>query len=328
MLDTANTNDLADAIPADALPPISFDFQKASTPVSERARQIAAEARSLIESDKGGIKHLMVGRQDMFRINPFDLNVKPGWNSRDMEDPENVDHVMALAHSIAEHGVKEPLTAYLDDGKLWLSDGHCRLFATLYAIEHLGATIRTVPVKTEERGTDEADRLFSQRIRNSGKKFSPLEEGVLFKKLLAHGWTEEMIAKKTGLSAARVGQLLEMQGAPAEVKRLITTGKVSFTLALQMLRTNGGDGTRTLADLNGALKTAEAAGKDRATAKHVERNKSPMRSGGVKGREVKAIFNSDVVKVATKSEGGAVVRVITMPQDTYAKLMAALGMDA
>src|ERR1700674_5839547 len=98
-----------------------------------------------------GIKSLAQGRTDVFKVDPRVLVIKDGWNSRDFNDPENLEHVDNLAQSIAAVGVKQPLTVFFENGKCYVSDGECRLRGAMRAIEHYKADLRTVPVQTEDR---------------------------------------------------------------------------------------------------------------------------------------------------------------------------------
>lgn len=56
------------------------------------------------------IKNLAVGRSDLFRVDPHDIVVKPGWNCRDTETDEYKEGIAELAKSIATVGVKQALT--------------------------------------------------------------------------------------------------------------------------------------------------------------------------------------------------------------------------
>ena len=222
-------------------------------------------------STKHGIKDLAIGRSDTYRIDPRELHVKPGWNCRNKNfDPADAED-LALAQSIAENGVKQSLTVVFEEGRAYITDGHRRLGAALYAINTLGAELKSVPVQTEDRYSSEADRVFSQIVRNSGKPLEPIEQGRVFKRLVELGWTESDIAKKSGLNRAWVVELLKLQSAPEAVQGLVKSGEVSATLAIKTLKDNKGDGDAAGAVLSDAVETAKAAGKTRATAKHVER---------------------------------------------------------
>ncbi|TDW21050.1 ParB-like chromosome segregation protein Spo0J [Rhizobium azibense] len=211
------------------------------------------------------IKTVATGRSDVYRMPPDEIHIKDEWNSRNDADPENEAHIEALAVSIMEVGVKQPLTVYQDGGKFFVSDGHCRIKAVWRAIER-GAEIKSVPVMTEERYSSEADRVFSQIVRNSGKPLAPIEQGRVFKRLLAFGWTVADIAKRSGINAGWVKELLELQASAVEIQDMVSTGRISSTLAIQTLRTDGEKAGEVLA---GAVATAEAQGRTRATKKHI-----------------------------------------------------------
>jgi ParB-like chromosome segregation protein Spo0J len=246
----------------------------ASAPVSDLAKALAAEAASKTGT---GLKALSTGRSDLFRLNPYNITVKPGWNSRDLATPENVEHIEALAKSIAEIGVQEPLTVYMDGDTPVLTDGHCRLQAVYIAIETYGAEIKSVPVKTEPRGADERDRLLSQIVRNSGKRLTPLEQGNVFKRLLDLGWTDAEIAKKTGTNPQLVTKYLDLRAAPVEVQAMVSKGQVSATYAMQVIGEQGA--TKAAEMLGEAVAEAKASGKKKATARTVEKIAGPKPNG-------------------------------------------------
>jgi ParB-like chromosome segregation protein Spo0J len=239
---------------------MSFDFATYATPSSTAAQALKTEA----EAKSGGLKAIATDRSDLFRLNPYNITVKPGWNSRDMRDPDNQAHIDELAKSIAAIGVQEPLTVYMDGGKPVLTDGHCRLLATLRAIEEYGAEIRSIPVKTEPKGSDEKDRLLSQIIRNGGKRLSPLEQGQVYKRLLNLGWTEAEIARRTGVQQIQVSKYIDLQAAPEPIQELVATGQVSATLAIETIKDQGTEQAAEV--LTVAAETAKARGKKKATA--------------------------------------------------------------
>jgi ParB-like chromosome segregation protein Spo0J len=216
------------------------------------------------------LKELAVKRSDIFFVPPQSLRVKEGLNARVADDPENKAHIEELAISIAEVGVMEPLTCFRIGDEIYVSDGHCRLAATLIAIKR-GAEIKAIPVKTDERGTGEADRLLRQVL--SGKAKTPFEQGIIYKRLIGFGWTIATIAAKSGKSISHVNAALDLQEAPVEAQNLVTSGKVSASLAGKVIRERGAkEGTATLQE---AVATAESVGKTRATAKHVAASEPP-----------------------------------------------------
>lgn len=217
----------------------------------------------------GGIKEVALGRSDIYRMAPKDLYIKPEWNSREEDDPENAAHIDMLADSIAAVGVKQPLTVYWEDGKAFISDGHMRYKGVIRAIAN-GAEIKHIPVQTEDRTSSEGDRIFSQIVRNSGKPLSAIEQAKVFQRLIAFGWTIADIATKAGLSRTRVDELLKLYAADPAVTDLVKTGQVAATLAIQTLKKKGKATAETLLD---AVATAKKSGKKKATAKHIAKAK-------------------------------------------------------
>ncbi len=217
-------------------------------------------------SKNTGLASISEGRSDIHRINPKLIHVKANWNSRDFKDPANVEHIEMLAKSIVEVGVKEPLTVNWEDGKAYLEDGECRLRACLYAIEFLKADIKTIPCKVGERYANDAERLFSQQLRNAGKPFTTLEQAKLFKRLVDFGWQQGDIAKKAGMSAARVSQILDFNTLPEGAKAMVLNGQVAPSTAMAVVKEKGAG---AVAALQQGLATAQEAGKSKVTQAHV-----------------------------------------------------------
>lgn len=258
-----------------------------------------------------GLASISEGRSDIHRINPKLIHIKPNWNSRDFNDPANKEHVEILAQSIAEIGVQEPLTVNWEGGKAWLEDGECRLRATLYAIEHLKADIKTVPVKSGERYANEADRLFSQRIRNSGKPFTVLEDAKLFKRLLGLGWQQGDIAKKAGISAARVSQILDYNTMPEGVKTMVHNGQVAASTAMVVVKA---EGSKAEAALKQGWGVAASEGKAKVTAAHVA-----TATGNAPKVNVKE-FVRECFEYSDVDNSSEDVVVIKMPPEWWEKL--------
>lgn len=187
-----------------------------------------------------GIKSIASGRTDTYSVDPRLLKVKPGWNSRDFNDPENIEHVHTLGRSIAVEGVKEPITIFYDGNEPYINNGECRWRGTMYAIETLKADIKTVPVRLEDRYANDADRILNQLLRNSGKPFSQMELSNHFKRLLGSGLTQTQISDRTGYTNARVSQILNLQTLPEPVKEMVVKQQVASTTAVAMVKEHGG----------------------------------------------------------------------------------------
>lgn len=273
-----------------------------------------------VTKPSGSIKNISDGRSDLYRLSPDKIHVKEGWNSRfvdfDPTDPEDI----ALANSIAVNGVKQPVSIYMEDGVAYLSDGHRRLGAVKYALDPANgiavtASLAALSVLVEPKEGSEADRVFSQIIRNQGKPFTGLEQATVFTKLLGLKWTEEEIATKAGVSVQRVRDLLELnKKAPANVKKMIREGSISATLAITTLKKSKGDGKKAAELLGQAVTKAKTEGRAKATAKHVPEVKPD--NPKVK---LRAIFSQ--LDFAEDGEGYS----LKLSADEYAEIRGLIG---
>lgn len=247
------------------------------------------------------IKDIATGRTDVYKVDPRALHLKPDWNSRDVDNPENIAHIDQLAQSIAEVGVKQPLTVYWEDGKAWVTDGWCRLHAVFRAIEYYKADIKTVPVINEDRFGNEVDRVFTQIVRNQGKPFSAMEQAKVYRKLCDLGWNQSDIAKKSGVSQGRISQVLELLTLPEEIKRMIACGQVSSTFAMQTFKANDNNGEKTIKQLTNAFEGAKSEGKTKLAPKHMEPAGPTVKAGEVvvvTGTKQKAASSTTIIKGA------------------------------
>lgn len=279
---------------------------------------------------KGGIQGISVGRSDVFRLRRADIHVKPGWNARDPRDPVHADHLAMLTASIFVEGVKEPLTVYWEDDKAFVSDGHFRLEGFDLAVAR-GAPHEWLPVKTEPRGAKEDDIVFSQIVRNSGKRLLPFEQGTVFKRLLGLGWTVEKLVERSGMSRVHIANMLELVEAPPEVGEMVQAGKVSARLALDTMRKVDRDGSKAVETLKRAVEAAEEKGRTRAAPKDVEphegereraneRERSPARSVRSVVEVVKDAFEASEID----NEIPDAPVIITMPATHFSSVRDAL----
>lgn len=240
------------------------------------------------------IKDVASGRSDLYRVDPALIQVKADWNSRDASDPANAEHIAELANSIKEIGVKKPLVCYMEDDTVYVTDGHCRLAAVMQLVK-AGVEIKTVPVMVEDRHSNEADRIFSQIVHNQGKPLTVIEKAKVFKRLLDLGWSQQDIAKKAGISGGRVSQLLELLRLPVVLQKFIVEGKASASMVLSIFKKHNEDVALTLAELTGAVQTAESQGRKRAMPKDTGEGEGGEGKKS-KGQSLKAMLKALIEK--------------------------------
>ena len=253
-------------------------------------------------SEKTGLKAFGEGRRDILNIDPRIIVVEPGFNSRDFSMPENQEHVQSLKDSIVRIGVKEPLTVRMADKKVTLVGGECRLRAVLLAIEE-GAAIKTVPCQAESPGTNDAQRTAEQVVRNSGKRFAPLEMARNAQKLANFGWNRQQIADTYSVSVSYVAQLFEMLEMPEEVQSLVRSGVVAAGLALSTVRSQGeADGVLVLRDAVADVQAkADAEPPTKKKAKKIKATLATVKKAAEKrgtGKATGLKLNADKTKTA------------------------------
>ena len=236
-------------------------------------------AKRQIVSSKGKImadlKDLAAKRSALLWFPPSQLEVKPGLNARDFDDPENQEHVRLVAASIAANGFypSHPIAIFREadsDGveRIYIADGECRWRAAKMAIENGAPSELVVACVPVPRGMNNVDLVLHRNLANTGKRFTPLEEGHNIKHAIALGATVSEVAAKLGRSASYVSQLLDFQAAPAEVHNAVRAGEISATLAAQVVREEGPTAAPEI--VREAVKAAKASGKKKATARHVK----------------------------------------------------------
>ena len=273
------------------------------------------------------LKDFSEGRTDVYKVDPRKLQIRPDWNSRDFSDPANQQHVEELAKSIAEVGVREPLKVFVENDVPYITNGECRYRAVMLCIER-GIEIKTVPVMGEDRNSNDADRLFTQFISNSGKQFSALENARLFKRLIDLGWQQNDIAKKTGFSAGRISQVLELLTLPLVLQQFIIEGKASANMVLATFKKHNGDVALAVAELSGAVAVAQEQGRTRAMPKDTSgegegSGKAPKPTGGDSAKGIKQFLKLVVEKAYAEERVDDTESMVTMTftEEEWADLM-------
>lgn len=257
-----------------------------------------------------GLESIATGGQSKrFMVDPRLIKIRPSWNFRDFSDPDNAAHVEDLYRSIKLVGVKEDLTVTWEKGEVWLDNGECRLRAALLVIDRDKIDIK-VPVKSEERYSNDIERLYNQRIRNSGKPFSVFEDAAFFKRMLDMGQSQQDIADKCNVSAARVSQILEYNTVGKVGRDMVANGQASASLVMEVTKNEGTEAEKVLL---AGLKAAKKDGKVKLKPEHVE--------GSVKISLKKVMI--DAMEYADVDDTAETEVVIRMPMEQWDKVREA-----
>ena len=172
-------------------------------------------------------------RSDMFFVDPRNIQIEEGHNSREDFDLEGI------IPSIRENGVKNAITCRREtiDGKqqFILTDGERRLRASLQLIKDEGLSLR-IPVILEKKGSTPLSRLYDSAIRNADQKdFTPMEYAKLCDKLSRkYNQERKEIAKNLGKSEVQISQWLSLLQLPIDVQQKIQRGEVSAQVAQEV----------------------------------------------------------------------------------------------
>jgi ParB family chromosome partitioning protein len=146
----------------------------------------------------------------------------------------------ALARSIREVGVLQPVVVRSRDGGYELVAGERRLRAAKLA------GLATIPAIVREG--DDTESLREALIENIHREdLAPLELAAAFQELLEDlGVTQEMVAERLGYSRAHVANTIRLLSLPGEVQRLLAEGRIQAGHARALLGLPDDDARSTL----------------------------------------------------------------------------------
>ncbi|WP_027812692.1 ParB/RepB/Spo0J family partition protein [Burkholderia cenocepacia] len=230
------------------------------------ATNVQAEMELVPGNVKEIVKPFRQGTADVYMVSLDAIRVRPEFNEAREADPEYPAAVREVADSIHANGYfrHKPLkVAAAADGYLYVSDGHTRWDGVQLANSE-GAGIEAVPVINEVRGTTEEDRIFGLILDNSGRRLTPLGEAMVIKRLIGRGIDEKEIARRLTRNVASIRNALTLVAAPKPIKEMVTSGAVSATSAVKVMKEQG---SNAVAHLQAAKEAATAAGKTKVTPK-------------------------------------------------------------
>ncbi|UEP31774.1 ParB/RepB/Spo0J family partition protein [Burkholderia sp. B21-007] len=230
------------------------------------ATNVQAEMELVPGNVKEIVKPFRQGTADVYMVSLDAIRVRPGFNEAREADPEYPTAVREVADSIKANGFfrhKPIKVAAAADGYLYVSDGHTRWDGVLLANSE-GAAVEAVPVINEVRGTTEDERIFGLILDNSGRRLTPLGEAMVIKRLIGRGIDEKEIARRLTRNVTSIRNALTLVAAPTPIKEMVTSGAVSATSAVKVMKEQG---VNAVAHLQAAKEAVTAAGKTKVTPK-------------------------------------------------------------
>lgn len=251
---------------------------------------------------KKGMKSLGATARDHVAVPIDQLRFRENYNVRTHNEKyrERVEH---YAKSMLANGFLQDkaITGFVaeENGEVvaYVVAGHTRVLAARRANE-LGANIEFIPMLSVPKGTNEVDLIFDLVISNDGSPLTLYEQGVVNKRLINRGITIAQIAERQQRSEAHIRNSLELQSAPRSIIEYVSDGRISETLALDLMRKHGARAKEIIAQ---GVEEAKAQGKKKVTSATVSGPKMPAPLGVSAISTVESIvlsLDSSVVEAA------------------------------
>lgn len=167
-------------------------------------------------------------KRDVILVRPSTLIFEEGFNPR-----EEYGDIKGLKEEIRAQGVKDPLTGYRKGEFIVVKSGHRRTTAC-HQLEAEGEDI-WVPVLLEPRHYNPEMRVLDLLTDNGGLPFTPWEQAKVIRRLLNFGWTEKVIAERSGKSMVYLRRLKLLLEAPEKAITLVRKKIVSATLVIDLM---------------------------------------------------------------------------------------------
>jgi ParB family chromosome partitioning protein len=181
----------------------------------------------------------------------------------------DADALAALAESVRQHGLIQPLVVRRVAGHYELIAGERRLRAAA------AAGLETVPVVVREGAPEE--RLELAIIENVQRQnLTALEEADAYRHLIdTYGLTQEEVAARVGKSRPAITNALRLLGLPDAVKARLESGELSAAHARAVLAVDGAEEQVSFAEELATARVSKAEAERRAQ----ERRTRPKRGG-------------------------------------------------
>lgn len=272
------------------------------------------------EADMVPSSLLQTKNQEIYQVPPAEVHANPHQPRRHFDEAE----LENLKLSIQEHGILQPLVVtHSSGGGYELVAGERRLRAAQLL------NLKTVPVIVRSLG--ELEKLELAIVENIQRQdLNPIERAVAYKKLIDEfSLTHEQAAKRMGKSRPVISNHLRLLELPEEVKDLVSTGRLSETLALMVLEIN--DPAEQVAF---AMHAAEQKMTKREAQQIIRKNESPTGANKARGTRdpLMKSLEDDLqrvlgtrVKIGRRGKKGWVIEVEAYSQEELEAIVKKIG---
>ena len=180
-------------------------------------KRLGRGLESLLGSGEGGHEPSTIEAADLVRIPVDQIDANPFQPRRQFDPAE----IAALADSLRQHGMLQPVLVRAVEGRYQLIAGERRLRASIEARLH------DLPARVLELD----DRQVSEiaMVENLQREdLNALEKAVAFRDYLVHyGGTQEELAGRLGLDRSTVSNLIRLLELPEEVQEAVRSKRIS-----------------------------------------------------------------------------------------------------
>lgn len=193
--------------------------------------------------------HLKIKTVD---ISPLSLVIEPGFNPREAVIGEECyaiepvkSTITAIKQAYKEGRPVELIKVVARKGKYYVRQGHCRTKALLAALND-GASIELITVVLIE-GLSDLDEYLENLDGNQSNPLNQVAKAHGLNEAIRQGCTPQMLAQRYQCSVTAIRNTLKILDMPEMLQRMISHGKITKTLALEIMLQNGNDHERVMA---------------------------------------------------------------------------------
>ncbi|MGE8162979.1 ParB/RepB/Spo0J family partition protein [Paraburkholderia sp. NPDC080076] len=228
---------------------------------------LVLDAMIVTGNTKAAVKAAGGGSSDLWTVPPGEIHYDP----RDNVRPLDMERVRHLASLIAANGYdrKKPLGCFVrkvgGQDRIFVYEGQHRYHAALMAIKE-GAEIDRLPIVIDEaKSVNRVNLIYSGITNNDGEKLTPLQLAEKVVELQELGESNATICRRLNITDQTIRDVLLLAQAPAALHKLVRDKIVASTLAIEEIRTHGGE--KALERLSNAAAQVKASGKVKVTKK-------------------------------------------------------------
>lgn len=184
---------------------------------SSKQRRLGRGLSSLLGTEEGGFEASSLEQAELLHLGVDQIDANPFQPRRDFEPAE----IAALADSLRQHGMLQPVIVRIVGDRYQLIAGERRLRAAIEAHLH------EIPARVLELDDQRVNEL--AMVENLQREdLNSIEKAAAFKGYLERfGGTQEDLAGRLGLDRSTISNLIRLLDLPEEIQQAVRDKKIS-----------------------------------------------------------------------------------------------------